>query len=109
MSTGETVLVVVLALAGIAVLAVGIRFAVKLVGVYRDLRAKGMTTSDRLVFWGALLYTLSPLDLVPDPVYLDDVGVLLLALRHLHAAAAKAGLPGTRGPGADRTPAAPPR
>lgn len=34
------------------------------------------------------MYTISPLDLIPDPVYLDDIGILLLALRSLHAAAA---------------------
>jgi hypothetical protein len=31
----------------------------------------------------------SPLDLLPDPVYLDGIGVLLLALRSLHAAATR--------------------
>ncbi|KPC76783.1 membrane protein, partial [Streptomyces sp. NRRL WC-3753] len=41
---------------------------------------------------GALLYVLSPVDLLPDPVLLDDIGVLLLALRSLHAAAEAAGV-----------------
>jgi uncharacterized membrane protein YkvA (DUF1232 family) len=35
------------------------------------------------VFWGAVAYFVLPADLVPDPVYLDDIGVLLLALRTL--------------------------
>lgn len=39
-----------------------------------------------------MLYTVSPVDLIPDPVYLDDIGILLLALRSLHAAAGR--LPG---------------
>lgn len=34
-----------------------------------------------------MIYTVSPVDLIPDPVYLDDIGLLLLALRSLHAAA----------------------
>lgn len=34
-----------------------------------------------------MIYTVSPVDLIPDPVYLDDIGMLLLALRSLHAAA----------------------
>lgn len=37
-----------------------------------------------------MIYTVSPADLIPDPVYLDDIGVLLLALRSLQAAAAAA-------------------
>ncbi len=32
-------------------------------------------------FWGAVLYFVLPTDLMPDPVYLDDIAVLLLALR----------------------------
>lgn len=35
-----------------------------------------------------MIYTVSPVDLIPDPVYLDDIGLLMLALRSLHAAAA---------------------
>jgi uncharacterized membrane protein YkvA (DUF1232 family) len=38
------------------------------------------------VFWGAVAYLLLPADLLPDPVYLDDIAVLLLALRSLRAA-----------------------
>lgn len=37
-----------------------------------------------------MIYTISPVDLIPDPVYLDDIGILLLALRSLHAAASTA-------------------
>jgi hypothetical protein len=57
---------------------------------------------NKLAFWGALLYVVSPVDLLPDPVYLDDIGVLMLALRSLNAAAARAGLrEGDLGPGLD--------
>ncbi|WP_425276162.1 DUF1232 domain-containing protein [Streptomyces murinus] len=38
------------------------------------------------MFWGAVAYLLLPTDLLPDPIYLDDIGVLLLALRSLRAA-----------------------
>lgn len=46
----------------------------------------------------AVAYTVSPVDLIPDPVYLDDIGLLLLALRSLHAAAGAVGA--TKEPGA---------
>ncbi|MEU5658705.1 YkvA family protein [Streptomyces sp. NPDC047737] len=45
----------------------------------------------KALFWAAVIYTVSPVDLLPDPVYLDDIGFLLLALRSLHAAAHAAG------------------
>ncbi len=67
--------------------------AVLLVRVLRARRLlldAGIPLRDKALFWVAVIYTVSPVDLVPDPVYLDDIGVLLLALRSLHAAAAAA-------------------
>ncbi|GAB7042735.1 hypothetical protein JCM9533A_65860 [Catenuloplanes niger JCM 9533] len=40
----------------------------------------------KFAFWGAIIYTISPVDLLPDPILLDDIGVLagsLLYLTHL--------------------------
>ncbi|MCY0937759.1 YkvA family protein [Streptomyces sp. H34-S4] len=71
--------------AGLAVTA-----AVLLVRVFaarRLLRDAGIPLRDKALFWAAVVYTVSPVDLIPDPVYLDDIGILLLALRSLHAAA----------------------
>jgi len=77
-----TVIVVAVALAALA-LAVAVALLVRLVRARRDLRRAGLPTGRRWVFWGAVLYFLLPTDLLPDPVYLDDIGVLLLALRSL--------------------------
>ncbi|MFB7591334.1 YkvA family protein [Streptomyces sp. NPDC056169] len=86
--------VLVLVVAGFA--------AVLLVRVFqarRLLLAAGVPLRSKALFWAAVAYTISPIDLIPDPVYLDDIGVLLIALRVLHAAtsgseAAPGGLPG---------------
>ncbi|MET9834267.1 YkvA family protein [Streptomyces sp. NPDC006385] len=77
-----TTVIVVVALAA-ALLAVAVGVLVRLVRTRRRLRRAGLPTGPRWVFWGALLYFVLPTDLVPDPVYLDDIGVLLLALRTL--------------------------
>ncbi|WP_157756898.1 YkvA family protein [Plantactinospora sp. KBS50] len=37
----------------------------------------------KFAFYGALIYTIFPIDLLPDPIYLDDVGVLTGALIYL--------------------------
>ncbi|MFC7761569.1 DUF1232 domain-containing protein [Catellatospora bangladeshensis] len=37
----------------------------------------------KIAFWGALIYTIFPVDLLPDPIYLDDMGVLAVALTYL--------------------------
>ncbi|MFF3320123.1 YkvA family protein [Streptomyces sp. NPDC003035] len=66
--------------------------AVLLVRVFRARRLlldAGVPLQSKALFWAAVVYTLSPIDLIPDPVYLDDIGVLLIALRALQAAAAR--------------------
>ncbi|MFF7445419.1 MULTISPECIES: DUF1232 domain-containing protein [unclassified Streptomyces] len=73
--------IAVAALVAAAVLAVAVAVFVRLVRARRGLRLAGLPTGPRWVFWGALAYFFLPTDLVPDPVYLDDIGVLLLALR----------------------------
>ncbi|MBT2478003.1 YkvA family protein [Streptomyces sp. ISL-94] len=82
-----------------AVIAAGLALyaAVLLVRVFKARRLlldAGIPLRDKALFWVAVLYTISPVDLIPDPVYLDDIGILLLALRSLHAAAAR--LPGSK-------------
>ena len=56
------------------------------------LAAAGIPLRDKALFWAAVIYTVSPVDLMPDPVYLDDIGFLLLALRSLNGAARAAGV-----------------
>ncbi|MEU9293850.1 YkvA family protein [Streptomyces sp. NPDC048266] len=68
--------------------------AVLLVRVFRARRLlldAGVPLRSKALFWAAVVYTVSPIDLIPDPVYLDDIGVLLVALRALHTAAARSG------------------
>ncbi|MFI5675340.1 YkvA family protein [Streptomyces cellulosae] len=86
MDTTSTVFVVAVILAAL-VLAVAIALVVRLVRARRTLRRAGLPTGPRWIFWGALLYFVLPTDLLPDPVYLDDIGVLLLALRSLRSSA----------------------
>jgi hypothetical protein len=40
-------------------------------------------TGGKIAFYGSLLYTFFPVDLLPDPIYLDDMGVLAAALIYL--------------------------
>ncbi|MDC0771592.1 DUF1232 domain-containing protein [Streptomyces sp. HD] len=88
-----TTLIVVAAALAAALLAVAVGVLVRLVRTRRTLRRAGLPTGPRWVFWGALVYFVLPTDLMPDPVYLDDIGVLLLALRSLRRSP-DAGRPG---------------
>ncbi|MGW4428193.1 DUF1232 domain-containing protein [Streptomyces tendae] len=97
-----TVIVVAVLLAAL-VLAAALAVLVRLVRTRRDLRRAGLPTGPRWVFWGAVLYLVLPADLLPDPVYLDDIGVLLLALR-----SARGPIGGRRGPVERRRATGPP-
>ncbi|WP_052868401.1 YkvA family protein [Streptomyces niger] len=92
MSTEAWIVVVVAGVLVLATLVLAVRLLVRLVKARGLLREAGIPVQNKAVFWGAVLYLVSPVDLLPDPVYLDDIGILLLALRSLHAAAASAGL-----------------
>ncbi|MFI5982261.1 YkvA family protein [Streptomyces sp. NPDC051555] len=94
-----------LILAAVVAAGLAVGAAVLLVRVFaarRLLLDAGIPLRDKALFWVAVVYTISPLDLIPDPVYLDDIGVLLLALRSLHAAAAR--IPGGPRPPVDPAP-----
>ncbi|MEU5703934.1 YkvA family protein [Streptomyces aurantiacus] len=87
MDTNTWILVLAVAAVLATVLAVAIVLTVRLVRARRDLRRAGLPTGPRWVFWGAVAYLVLPADLLPDPVYLDDIGVLLLALRSMRGSA----------------------
>lgn len=83
MSEGLKDAVIIVSVVAAVLLITAIVLAVRLVRLRRGLRAAGLPEGKRWVFWGALAYLVLPADLIPDPVYLDDIGVLLLALRSL--------------------------
>ncbi|MEU3948474.1 YkvA family protein [Streptomyces sp. NPDC029526] len=92
MDSTAVVLVVVAVLAAV-LLSTALVILVRLVRTRRELRQAGLPTGPRWVFWGAVLYLVLPTDLLPDPVYLDDIGVLLLALRSLRGSLGEGALP----------------
>ncbi|MET8575713.1 YkvA family protein [Streptomyces sp. NPDC005012] len=98
------VLIVVAAVVAVVLLAVAVRLLVRLVRTRRALRRAGLPTGPRWVFWGAVAYLVLPADLVPDPVYLDDVGALLLALRTVGAALPRKGKGGAGAPAGPALP-----
>ncbi|MEV0280870.1 YkvA family protein [Streptomyces sp. NPDC050610] len=89
MSAELKILLVLAVLAAIAVFALAIVLTIRLIRARRLLKEAGVPLEHKAAYWGALLYTISPVDLLPDPVYLDDIGVLLLALHVLQSSAGK--------------------
>ncbi|GAA4834026.1 YkvA family protein [Kitasatospora terrestris] len=62
---------------------------VRLVRARKLLGASGIPMSNKVLFWASLVYLVSPVDLLPDPVLLDDIGFLLVALRALTKAGSR--------------------
>jgi hypothetical protein len=81
------VLGIVAAVIAVITLVGAVRLAVKLVSVKRSLGPLG--AGGKVAFWGALAYTIFPIDLLPDPIYLDDMAVLGGALFYLTRLARK--------------------
>lgn len=100
MDSSTWTLIVVVALVCAAVLGAAVVLLLRLVRTRRELRRAGLPTGPRWVFWGAVAYLVLPTDLLPDPVYLDDIGVLLLALRSMSAPLRAARLTGRSRDGA---------
>ncbi|MGW4650225.1 DUF1232 domain-containing protein [Kitasatospora sp. NPDC004289] len=75
----------------VACMVVAAVLLVKLVQARKVLTASGIPMSNKVLFWGSIAYLVSPVDLLPDPILLDDIGLLLLALRSLHQAALRPG------------------
>ncbi|MFG2820921.1 hypothetical protein ACGFX4_16015 [Kitasatospora sp. NPDC048365] len=79
-------------LAGAAVVVTVVLAAVlvvKLVRARKLLGASGIPMSNKVLFWASIVYLVSPVDLLPDPVLLDDIGFLLVALRSLNKAGSR--------------------
>jgi uncharacterized membrane protein YkvA (DUF1232 family) len=66
---GAVVLVI-----GAVTLFFALRLTFKLVTVKRALSQLG--GGGKFAFWGALAYLIFPIDLLPDPIYLDDMAVV---------------------------------
>jgi uncharacterized membrane protein YkvA (DUF1232 family) len=87
-SAGLGVLIV-LAVALVVLFATAVVLLVRLVRMMSVVRSDDMPLSGKITFWAALVYTVFPIDVLMDPIYLDDVGVLAGALAYLTHLAGK--------------------
>ncbi|MFG3553551.1 hypothetical protein ACGGAQ_04100 [Micromonospora sp. NPDC047557] len=107
MSRQAWVLVVIAGILAIATLVGAVVLAVRLVRTRRLLT--GLGAGGKVAFYGALIYTIFPVDILPDPIYLDDMGVLAGALIYLTRLVHKRRAAGRRLPGQPDAPPDPDR
>ncbi|GAB3420850.1 YkvA family protein [Flindersiella endophytica] len=79
--SGWVILIVILSILALATLAGAIVLLVKVFRTRKLLAELG--TGGNVAFWLAVVYTVFPVDLIPDPIYLDDIGVLAGTLVYL--------------------------
>lgn len=57
---------------------------IKLLAKFRLVHQQFMPLGARAAFWLALGYAVLPLDVLPDPLLFDDIGVLIAALTYIN-------------------------
>jgi uncharacterized membrane protein YkvA (DUF1232 family) len=64
----------IVVIVGAITLFFALRLMFKLVATKRALSQLG--AGGKFAFWGALAYLIFPIDIIPDPIYLDDMAVV---------------------------------
>ncbi len=80
---GGTALILLMVVAIVMVVAAGFLF-LKLLAKFRLVHGQFMPLGAKAAFWLALGYTVLPVDLLPDPLLFDDIGVLIAALAYIN-------------------------
>ncbi|MGW4462513.1 YkvA family protein [Micromonospora sp. NPDC004704] len=92
----SSVVVALLIVAAAATLVVAIVLVVRLLRMRALIRSSRMPLPGKFAFWAAVVYSISPVDVLPDPIYLDDIGILLGAITYLGHLARRHGIIGGR-------------
>ena len=108
---GLTIVLIVLLVLLLAALVVAIVLGIRLLRLWSVVSSPDMPAAGKVAFWAAIAYALFPIDVLPDPVYLDDAGVLALATAVIGSLARRHGITADRprprggagGPGARGT------
>lgn len=74
--------VVVLILVAVSVVVVLV-LAITLIRRHRKVHQPGVPVSAKVSYYGSLAYAVLPIDLLPDPILVDDIGVLTAALLYV--------------------------
>lgn len=76
----------------IAMIIAAILVFIKFVRTFKLIQSEHMPMGGKLAFWGTILYLFSPIDLLPDPILVDDIGVMLAAAAFITKLASDQGI-----------------
>lgn len=63
--------------------AVVLVLAITMIRRHRKVHQPGVPVSAKISYYGSIFYTLVPIDVLPDPILIDDIGVLAAALLYI--------------------------
>ncbi|MBP2326515.1 uncharacterized membrane protein YkvA (DUF1232 family) [Kibdelosporangium banguiense] len=72
---GVVALIVVVVTAVVVVV-----LAIAMIRRHRKVHQPGVPVSAKVSYYGSIIYAVLPVDLLPDPILVDDIGVLAAAL-----------------------------
>lgn len=75
--SGLGVVILVLVVISIVVVLV---LAIVMIRRHRKVHQPGVPVSAKVSYYGSIAYAVLPIDLLPDPILVDDIGVLAAAL-----------------------------
>ncbi|CAM3588208.1 YkvA family protein [Kibdelosporangium persicum] len=74
----------VVALVAVVVTAVVVLvLAITMIRRHRKVHQPGVPVSAKISYYGSIAYAVLPVDLLPDPILVDDIGVLAAALLYV--------------------------
>lgn len=83
MDSPLTIALIILGVVAVGFFVAAIVLIVKLLKLYSAVKSGAMPLQGKVAFWAALIYGISPVDLLPAPVYLDDVAILAGAVAYV--------------------------
>jgi hypothetical protein len=91
-SAALLVILAILAVVLIGILIVAAVYLIRLVKLWSIVNDPRMPVQGKVAFWAAILYAVFPIDVLPDPIYLDDVGVMVAVISYIGNLARKNGV-----------------
>jgi uncharacterized membrane protein YkvA (DUF1232 family) len=73
--------------------------AITMIRRHRKVHQPGVPVSAKVSYYGSIAYAVFPIDLLPDPILLDDIGVLAGALVYVGSVLKRAGRKRSQTPG----------
>lgn len=94
--------VAVVIVVALAMVIAAVFLFLRLLATFRLVHQQFMPLGAKAAFWLALGYTILPLDVLPDPLLFDDIGVLLAALTYINHVRTQLKSDNDDGPGGSR-------